>query len=302
VQRLEDGRVRGVTTAPGALLSAGARVVATGAEVRVPVTEATLAEAVRVLGPRRTAAPPTLLETGVKVIDLLTPCAAGGTLAIVGGWGLGTAVIVEELTRRLAARAEGVSLFTFLPPGMANPSGWTRVRAEGYSGGSLGSVQTFYFIGERPETDPAAVARLAAFDAVLVLSPVQRAAGIYPCVDPLAGRSRVLDPAVVGAEHATVAARTREALATAARLEAAGKTGWSEAERRLVARARRLRAFFAQPFFCAEPYTRRPGTTVSRLDTVRACAAILDGAWDDLPEAAFLFKGGIEEVLEAARR
>jgi len=64
---------------------------------------------------------------------------------------------------------------------------------------------------------------------------------------------------------------------------------------------RRLRGFFSQPFFIAEPYTKMPGTTVPRQDTVRACAGILDGAWDDVPETAFRFAGGIDEVLARPR-
>jgi len=299
VQRLEDGRVRGVTTGPGPV-SAGARVVATGEVVTRSVTEAVLADAVRVLGPQRAGALG-FLETGIKVIDLLTPCTAGGTLAIVGGWRVGTTVVVEELTRRLAARAEGVSLFTFLPPDAADPSGWPQARAEGFGGAGAGSVQTFYFVGEHPEQDPAAMTRLQAFDAVVVLSAAQREARIYPCVDPLAGRSRGLDPRVVGAEHVAVAARVHETLLAAAQLDAAGAPLPADAAA-LVGRARRLRRFFGQPFFVAEPYTKRAGTNVPCAETVRACAAILDGAYDEIPESAFDFTGTIDEVLARQSR
>jgi RNA polymerase sigma factor (sigma-70 family) len=299
VQRFPDGRVRGIATRPDAV-NAGARVVATGEVVTRSVTEASLAEAVRVFGRHRAGAPE-VLETGIKVIDLMTPCFAGGTLAIVGGWRVGTTVVVEELTRRLAARAHGVSLFTFLPPDAADPSWWPQARAEGFGGAGGGSVQTFYFVGERPEKDPAATKRLAAFDAVVVLSPAQREAHIYPCVDPLAGHSRALDPGVVGVEHAAVAARVRETLLAATGLEIAGENRWSDADRQMVMRARRLRRFFGQPFYVAEPYTKRPGTSVPRDETVRTCAAILDGAYDEVPEAAFDFAGGIDEVLARPR-
>jgi F-type H+/Na+-transporting ATPase subunit beta len=222
-------------------------------------------------------------------------------LAIVGGWRVGTTVVVEELTRRLAAGAEGVSLFTFLPPDAADPSGWPRARAEGFAGAGAGSVQTFYFVGERPEQDPTAMTRLEAFDAVVVLSAAQREARIYPCVDPLAGRSRGLDLRVVGAEHLAVATRVRETLLAAAHLDAAGAP-LSADEAALVGRARRLRRFFGQPFFVAEPYTKRPGTSVPCTETVRACAAILDGAYDEIPESAFDFTGTIEEVLARTTR
>ena len=68
-----------------------------------------------------------------------------------------------------------------------------------------------------------------------------------------------------------------------------------------MGRARRLRRFFAQPFFIPEPYTHRPGMFVSRADTLAACTAILDGVHDDVPEDAFRFVGGIDEVLARAR-
>jgi hypothetical protein len=45
----------------------------------------------------------------------------------------------------------------------------------------------------------------------------------------------------------------------------------------------RPRNFFAQPFFCAEPWTRRPGSYVTQKDMLRACTEILDGLHDDLP-------------------
>jgi F-type H+-transporting ATPase subunit beta len=191
-------------------------------------------------------------------------------------------------------------MFQFLPPGTPNPSDWPAVRAEGYSGGNAGSVETFYFLRERLAPGDSTPA-LDAVDAVIALTPAMAAAKIYPCVDPLATRSRLLDPAIVGAEHAAVAARTRATLAAAIPLEARGEATWSEADRRLVVRARRLRQFFGQPFFIAEPYTKLAGSRVSRQDTVRACAGILDGAWDDVPETAFRFAGGIDEVLGRVR-
>jgi F-type H+/Na+-transporting ATPase subunit beta len=59
------------------------------------------------------------------------------------------------------------------------------------------------------------------------------------------------------------------------------------------ARASKLSRFFAQPLFCAEPYTRRPGVTVSVTDALRGCREILDGVHDGVPEQAFYFTGGI---------
>jgi F-type H+-transporting ATPase subunit beta len=63
-----------------------------------------------------------------------------------------------------------------------------------------------------------------------------------------------------------------------------------------------LQRFFAQPFFVAEPYTKRPGAFVPRAEAIAACAAIADGLYDDIPEEAFYFTGGIDEVLARAGR
>jgi F-type H+-transporting ATPase subunit beta len=230
------------------------------------------------------------------VLDLLCPLAAGGAIAILGDMRVGATVVVEELALRLKEAPGGLTMFEFLPPGTVHPTAWPADRAEGYSHGTAGTVQTFFFLRERLEPG-ASMPALDAVDAVIALTPATRAMEIYPCVDPLATRSRLLDPALVGAEHVAVAGRVRAALTALAALDARGEATWSDDERVRAGRGRKLRQFFGQPFFIAEPYTRRPGTRVSRQDTVRACAGILDGAWDHVPEAAFGFAGGMDEVL-----
>jgi F-type H+-transporting ATPase subunit beta len=70
----------------------------------------------------------------------------------------------------------------------------------------------------------------------------------------------------------------------------------------LLERARKLQNFFAQPFFVAEPYTRRPGSHVSLSDALRGCRDILDGKHDDLPVEAFYFSGSMAEIRVRARR
>ena len=122
-------------------------------------------------------------------------------------------------------------------------------------------------------------------DAVIRLSRDLGQIGIYPTIDPLASRSRLLDGGLVDPEHAAVAARVREALA------APGALG---------PRARKLQRFFAQPFYVAEPYTRRPGVTVTRAEALSVCRDILDGVHDDVPEQAFYFTGGLAAIRAQA--
>ncbi|MCR8723808.1 F0F1 ATP synthase subunit beta [Frigidibacter sp. ROC022] len=127
--------VRAVAFQSTAGLSRGVPVRATGAPVKVPVGEAVLGRLLDVVGntqdngpalpadtPRRSihANPPSLgaqtrtteiFETGIKVIDLLTPLAQGGKAAMFGGAGVGKTVLVMELIRAMVEKYEGISVF-----------------------------------------------------------------------------------------------------------------------------------------------------------------------------------------------
>jgi F-type H+/Na+-transporting ATPase subunit beta len=116
-------------------LSRGMKVVKTGNPISVPVGEKTLGRIFNVLGqtidgdkfdPKGVnfdpihKAPPTLsqqstkpemLETGIKVIDLVAPFAKGGKTAAFGGAGVGKTVIVKELIRNIATEHKGHSVF-----------------------------------------------------------------------------------------------------------------------------------------------------------------------------------------------
>ena len=70
----------------------------------------------------------------------------------------------------------------------------------------------------------------------------------------------------------------------------------------LVQRARKIERFLSQPFHVAEQFTGTPGAYVPIAETVRSFREILDGKHDDLPESAFLLKGSIDDVVEAAKK
>jgi len=76
----------------------------------------------------------------------------------------------------------------------------------------------------------------------------------------------------------------------------------SDEDRVLVQRARKIERFLSQPFHVAEQFTGTPGAYVPIADTVRSFREILNGDHDDLPESAFLLKGKIEDVVEAAKK
>ncbi len=133
-QHLGDNTVRTVSMDPTEGLPRGAEVVSTGAPITVPVGEATLGRIMNVVGepvdglgeiksphhlPIHRPAPPLIeldtsseiLETGIKVIDLIQPFARGGKIGLFGGAGVGKTVIVQELINNIAKAHSGLSVF-----------------------------------------------------------------------------------------------------------------------------------------------------------------------------------------------
>jgi hypothetical protein len=99
-------------------------------------------------------------------------------VAIAGEYAAGTMVVTEELCRRLNSEPGGVSIFTFVPPGpgLSFQEVWAK---EGYTGGTAGTVQTFYFVGEEAWTAER-LSALPAVDVVIRLSRELARLGIYP--------------------------------------------------------------------------------------------------------------------------
>jgi len=134
-QHVGDGIVRAIALRPTDGLVRGARVTNTGGPITVPVGEGVLGHVYNVLGePLDTEAsnieasdrwpihrdPPPfedlepkqqMLETGIKVIDLLEPYVQGGKIGMFGGAGVGKTVIIQEMIRRQAQQHGGVSVF-----------------------------------------------------------------------------------------------------------------------------------------------------------------------------------------------
>jgi len=133
-QLLGDNQVRAVSMSGTDGLVRGMEVVDTGDAIRVPVGKATLGRIFNVLGepvdnrgpvnnedtfPIHRPAPkftnletkPSVFETGIKVIDLLTPYRRGGKIGLFGGAGVGKTVIMMELINNIATNHGGVSVF-----------------------------------------------------------------------------------------------------------------------------------------------------------------------------------------------
>ena len=123
---------------------------------------------------------------------------------------------------------------------------------------------------------------------------------------PLDSTSRILDPNVLGAEHYRVARQVQVTLQKYKDLQdiiaILGMDELSEEDKLTVSRARKIQRFLSQPFFVAAQFTGTEGKFVAVAETVRGFKEILEGKHDDLPEQAFYMVGGIDEVVEKAKK
>lgn len=134
LQQLGDGVVRCIAMHSTEGISRGMEAIDTGAPISIPVGESTLGRMIDVSGnpidrageikaedhwpihhssPRFTEIVPAeeMLETGIKVIDLMTPYAKGSKIGLFGGAGVGKTVLIMELIRNIAFEHEGYSVF-----------------------------------------------------------------------------------------------------------------------------------------------------------------------------------------------
>jgi F-type H+/Na+-transporting ATPase subunit beta len=187
-------------------------------------------------------------------------------------------------------------------PTLAAEMGDLQERITSTTKGSITSFQAVYVPAD-DLTDPAPATTFAHLDATIVLERSIAELGIYPAVDPLASNSRALTPEIVGQEQYEVARGVQRVLQRYKDLQdiiaILGMDELSPDDRLTVFRARKIQRFLSQPFSVAEVFTGRAGKQVPVTDTVRGFKEILDGKHDDVPEANFYMKGGIDEIKEA---
>lgn len=404
-QHLDERTVRAVSMQSTDGLKRGDAVEATGAAIAVPVGAETQGRMFNVVGepidgkpaPKGKKAPihrepPTLdeqsskteiLETGIKVIDLIAPIAKGGKVGLFGGAGVGKTVLIQELINNIANFHSGNSVFAGVgertregndlyyemkesgvlektsfvfgqmnePPGarlrvalsglamaesfrdegkdvllfidnifrftqagsevsallgrlpsavgyqpnLQQEMGALQERITSTKKGSITSVQAVYVPAD-DLTDPASATTFAHLDSTIVLNRALTEIGIYPAVDPLDSSSTILDPEVVGEEHYRVAREVQRILQNYKELQdiiaILGMEELSDEQKQIVGRARRLQRFLSQPFHVAQQFTGDPGVYVKVEDTVRDCADIIAGKYDDKPEQWFYMVQG----------
>lgn len=219
-------------------------------------------------------------------------------------------LFIDNIFRFTQAGSEVSALLGRMPsavgyqPNLATEMGALQERITSTDKGSITSVQAIYVPAD-DLTDPAPAAAFAHLDATTVLSRQISELGIYPAVDPLDSTSRILEPGTIGQEHYNVAKRCKEILQHYKDLQdiinILGMDELSDEDKIIVRRARRIQRFFSQPFFVAEQFTGRKGKYVKIAETIKGFKEIIDGKHDELPEAAFMYVGTIEEAVEKAK-
>ncbi len=415
-QHLGEGVVRTIAMDSTDGLTRGVGVRDTGDQITVPVGREVLGRIMNVIGepvdeagpikaekrlPIHRSAPlftslstqVEMLETGIKVVDLMAPYMKGGKIGLFGGAGVGKTVLIMELINNIATQHGGYSVFAGVgertregndlyhemkesgvlsktalvygqmnePPGararvaltalsvaeyfrdeenqdvllfvdnifrftqagaevsallgripsavgyqptLASEMGELQERITTTKDGSITSVQAIYVPAD-DYTDPAPATTFAHLDASSVLERKIAELGIYPAVDPLSSSSKILDPQIVGEEHYATARRVQSILQRYKDLQdiiaILGMDELSDDDKLIVSRARKIQRFFSQPFTVAEQFTGNKGKYVKIEETIRGFKELCDGKYDDIPEQAFLYVGGIDEVLEKAR-
>jgi F-type H+-transporting ATPase subunit beta len=160
--------------------------------------------------------------------------------------------------------------------------------------GAITSVQAVYVPAD-DMTDPAVSTILNHLDTTVVLSREQAGKGIYPAVDPLASRSKLMDRSTLGARHYAVAEGVREHLARYGELEdiiaMLGVDELSAEDRKIVMRARKLERYLTQPFWTTASHTGIAGVSVPLEKTLADCNGFLEGRYDDMPEERCYMRG-----------
>jgi F-type H+/Na+-transporting ATPase subunit beta len=224
--------------------------------------------------------------------------------------GLDVLLFVDNIFRFSQAGSEVSALLGRSPsavgyqPTLAQEMGILQERITSTKKGSITSFQAVYVPAD-DLTDPAPANTFAHLDSTIVLERRIAELGIYPAVDPLSSTSTALDPTVVGKEHCGVARGVQNVLQRYKDLQdiiaILGIDELSPDDKLTVFRARKIQNFLSQPFNVAEVFTGFAGKIVPVEETIKGFKMILDGELDHIDESAFRYKGGIDEVIEAAK-
>jgi F-type H+-transporting ATPase subunit beta len=225
-------------------IRANARISDRGEPVGTSLDHSTIRDIVS--AHRQTGGGARIIETGIKVIDAFAPIIEGGSVALVGDMNVGKFVVLEELVQRIATSSTGISVFVFLQ--VPDEVGAIHRLAQEHSG-TIDA--TFLPVGDASVDALADI--LEAIDSVIVMSRELGEKQLYPAIDASTSWSNALP---------------------------AGDRAVIELARRILrdpARAETVANFLTQPFFVAEPFTKRPGVVVPRASTMSDLGRIIAG-------------------------
>ena len=219
-------------------------------------------------------------------------------------------LFIDNIFRFVQAGSEVSALLGRMPsqvgyqPTLASEMGALQERITSTRKGSVTSIQAIYVPAD-DLTDPAPASAFAHLNATTTLSRSIAEKGIYPAVDPLDSTSTILKPNILGEEHFNIANEVKQVLQRYKELQdiiaILGIDELSDDDRLTVNRARKIERFLSQPFHVAEQFTGTPGVYVPVAESIRGFREILEGKHDEIAERHFFLKGGIDDVVEAAK-
>ena len=218
-------------------------------------------------------------------------------------------LLIDNIFRFIQAGSEVSGLMGQMPsrlgyqPTMGTELSRLEERIANTDSGAITSIQAVYVPAD-DFTDPAAVHTFSHLSASIVLSRKRASEGLYPAIDPLQSNSKMATPGTIDERHYRIAQDVRRTLAQYAELKdiiaMLGLEQLSLADRKVVARARRLERFLTQPFFTTEQFSGLKGQLVSRKDALDGCERILRDEFKDCPEHALYMIGRIEDAQKQA--
>jgi F-type H+/Na+-transporting ATPase subunit beta len=214
-------------------------------------------------------------------------------------------LLIDNIFRFIQAGSEVSGLMGQLPsrvgyqPTLATELAELEERICSTKAGAITSVQAVYVPAD-DFTDPAVVHAFGHLSSSIVLSRKMSSQGLYPSIDPLQSRSKMLSPHIVGEKHYLIAQRIRKILAEYEELKdiiaMLGLEELSQDDKKIVNRARRLERFLTQPFFTTEHFTGLKGKIVKLEDALGGCERILNDEFQDYPEKSLYMIGNIDEA------
>lgn len=213
-------------------------------------------------------------------------------------------LFIDNIYRYMQAKAEiSTELKQMLigngyPADMASEISKIEERISSNDNGSITSIQAIYIPAD-DITDDAVQTIMSYMDGQIVLDRKVAESGIYPAIDVFKSSSKLIDIDKIGEKHFRLVEEVLKALTRYKELEelitVLGIEELSDEDKGIFYRARKLRYYFSQPMFVAEPYTSIPGQFVKIEDVLIDVENILNGTYDDIDESKFQFVGKMHE-------